>query len=91
MQADMQFLKVTVAKTRATLKGRVLNQIALQCIDTQVRAHFSAHPVLLPLSLLMVSNSNTVCHSSIAWCLMLKAQVGKRPFLPHPWQFALQK
>lgn len=33
MQADMQFLKVTVAKTLATLKGRllwVLNQIALQ-------------------------------------------------------------
>lgn len=33
MQADTQFLKVTVAKTLATLKGRllwVLNQIALQ-------------------------------------------------------------
>lgn len=52
---------------------------------------FKSKPFYSPLSLLMISYSNTVCHSSIAWCLMLKAQEGKRPFLPHPWQFALQK
>lgn len=45
---------------------------------------FKSKPFYSPLSLLMVSYSNTVCHSSIAWCLMLKAQEGKRPFLPHP-------
>lgn len=76
---------------RKTLMSFKSNCPPASCAETRRCAHTFQHTVLLPLSLLMVSYSNTVCHSSIAWCLMLKAQEGKRPFLPHPWQFALQK
>lgn len=69
---------------RKTLMSFKSNCPPASCAETRRCAHTFQHTVLLPLSLLMVSYSNTVCHSSIAWCLMLKAQEGKRLFLPHP-------